>query len=323
MIRQRLTAQQSLLDHLARQLSTMSSSHSSKRGSRPQSAAGTSAHHSLHGASTPASAEYSFFGGAAGAASGAQGVGGMHSLPAGANWPALRGAADAGTALGGDNEGLQDAMQAQLAAHQDSLEQLAEAISLLATGQAAAVILPAAAGTAAGTGFAGVRGALCALQVESEEGVNLAAGRSDGTGEGSVPETPNLRFQHTPSPQQAEAAGTAGLAGGTGLGTAAGAGRPGTPLGTSFLGSGQSPGGGHFAGSGGAGLGSQRERQAGFLQPSAAAAVAAAAGSGPQVARLKRLLQTGQVGRKMDWFDPALLQKMVSNPVAGQAVGQC
>jgi hypothetical protein len=30
------------------------------------------------------------------------------------------------------------------------------------------------------------------------------------------------------------------------------------------------------------------------------------------VVRLKRLLQTGQVGRKMDWFDPTLLQKMVS-----------
>jgi hypothetical protein len=239
-----------------------------------------------------------------------QGVDGMHSFPAGAHWPA--GTADAGTALGGEHEGLQGAMQAQLAAHQDSLEQLAEAISLLATGQAAAVPSPAAAATAAGTGFAGVRGALGSLQVDSGEGVDFAAGRSDGTGEGPVPETPNLRFQHTPSLQQAAAAGAAGLTGGAGLGAAAGTGRPGTPLGHSSLGRGQSPVGGHFAGTGGAGLGSQWDRQAGFLQPSAAAAVAAAADAGPQMARLKRLLQTGQVGRKMDWFDPALLQKMVS-----------
>lgn len=33
---------------------------------------------------------------------------------------------------------------------------------------------------------------------------------------------------------------------------------------------------------------------------------------GPHMARLKRLLQTGQIGRKLDWFDPTLLQKMVS-----------
>ena len=37
------------------------------------------------------------------------------------------------------------------------------------------------------------------------------------------------------------------------------------------------------------------------------------AGAGPQLLRLRRLLQTGQVGRKMDWFDPVLLQKMVSS----------
>jgi hypothetical protein len=37
-------------------------------------------------------------------------------------------------------------------------------------------------------------------------------------------------------------------------------------------------------------------------------------GPGPQLLRLHRLLQTGQVGRKMDWFDPVLLQKMVSEP---------
>jgi hypothetical protein len=39
------------------------------------------------------------------------------------------------------------------------------------------------------------------------------------------------------------------------------------------------------------------------------------AGLGPQLLRLRRLLQTGQVGRKMDWFDPVLLQKMVSSPL--------
>jgi hypothetical protein len=59
-----------------------------------------------------------------------------------------------------------------------------------------------------------------------------------------------------------------------------------------------------------AGMEGHWDRQAGFLQPAIGAA-AAAAGPGPQVARLKRLLQTGQVGRKMDWFDPTLLQKMV------------
>lgn len=37
-----------------------------------------------------------------------------------------------------------------------------------------------------------------------------------------------------------------------------------------------------------------------------------AGGFGPQMSRLRRLLQTGQVGRKLDWFDPTLLQKMVS-----------
>lgn len=310
-IRQRLTSQQSLLDHLARQLSTLSSSHISNRGSRPQSAAGGGAHHSSHGAGTPASAEYNFFGGAAGAAAGS-GADAAPGFPAGAHLPA--GAADAGAAFGGDHEGVLGAMQAQLAAHQDSLEQLVEAISLLATGQAAAVPSPAAAATAAGTGFAGVRGALGALQVESEDGVDLATGRSDGTGEGSVPETPNLRFQHAHSLQQAAAAGAAGLPGGAG---AAGAGRPGTQLGDCSLSRSQSPSSisqlaaGAGAGAGGAGLGSQWDRQAGFLQPSAATA-AAVAGAGPQVARLKRLLQTGQVGRKMDWFDPALLQKMVS-----------
>jgi hypothetical protein len=36
------------------------------------------------------------------------------------------------------------------------------------------------------------------------------------------------------------------------------------------------------------------------------------AGPGSQLLRLRRLLQTGQVGRKMEWFDPVLLQKMVS-----------
>lgn len=34
-------------------------------------------------------------------------------------------------------------------------------------------------------------------------------------------------------------------------------------------------------------------------------------GAGPHLARLKRLLQTGQIGRKLDWFNPTLLQKMV------------
>lgn len=36
------------------------------------------------------------------------------------------------------------------------------------------------------------------------------------------------------------------------------------------------------------------------------------AAASPQLSRLRRLLQTGQVGRKLDWFDPVLLQKMVS-----------
>lgn len=36
-------------------------------------------------------------------------------------------------------------------------------------------------------------------------------------------------------------------------------------------------------------------------------------GAGPKLLRLRRLLQTGQVGHKMDWFDPVLLQKMVSS----------
>lgn len=35
--------------------------------------------------------------------------------------------------------------------------------------------------------------------------------------------------------------------------------------------------------------------------------------AGPQLLRLRGLLQTGQVGCKMDWFDPVLLQKMVSS----------
>lgn len=286
----------------------MSSSNSVGRGSRPQSAAGGSGQHSSHGAGTPVGHEYSFCGGAAATAPGADAA---HALHADAHWPAD--AADAvGTGLGGDQEGLLGDMQAQLAAHQESLEQLAEAISLLATGQAAPAAAAGAgagpgAATAAGAGVAGVRGALGALHVDSE-GVDLAAG---GAGEGSVPETPSLRFQRGLSVQQqaGAGAGAAGADGFAGLGATSGAARPGTALGSSSLGRGQSGVSSQHAaaGVGSLGLGGQWGR-GGLLQPSAAVF---GTGPGPQVSRLKRLLQTGQVGRKMDWFDPTLLQKMV------------
>eukprot|EP00878_Enallax_costatus_P029505 GHUV01031999.1.p1 GENE.GHUV01031999.1~~GHUV01031999.1.p1 ORF type:complete len:325 (+),score=131.41 GHUV01031999.1:198-1172(+) len=41
---------------------------------------------------------------------------------------------------------------------------------------------------------------------------------------------------------------------------------------------------------------------------------------GPHMARLKRLLQTGQVGGKLDWFDPTLLQKMAQRLAAAEAL---
>jgi hypothetical protein len=106
------------------------------------------------------------------------------------------------------------------------------------------------------------------------------------------------------------------LGGAAGQGGTAAAGRPGTamdnrgPLG-SRLGAQNATGAG--SGSSSTGMGDAWGRGAGLQQLPAAAGAAVLGEPGPQVARLKRLLQTGQVGRKMDWFDPTLLQKMVSH----------
>jgi len=282
-IRQKLSTQQSILDRIMRQLSS-TSGNSSNRGSRPQSASGGSnSQHSTGGPSTAVVPEYSFMGVEAGGAG------------LGAQWGAQYNSR-AAEGTGGD-AGLLTAVHEQLQAHHESLEQLAEAVSLLATGQAAA---PAAAAPAGSRAAPGAAGGMSALQVESQ-GVDLAAGRSGAADEdGSVPETPNLRFQRGP----AAAAGSSGAMGSFATAGGAAAGRPGTPLGASAgrAGSMQPAG---SAGSGGAG---RWEGQG----STATTAPVLHPGPGPQVAQLKRLLQTGQVGRKMDWFDPTLLQKMVS-----------
>lgn len=137
------------------------------------------------------------------------------------------GAADESAGVGA-HDGLQR-MAAQLQAHQQGIEQLAAAVSLMAVGAAAppAGATPAAAGSgvasAADWGFA----------------APAAAGE---------PPTPSFAFRQ----------GAAGRAG-------AGAG-----------------------------------------------AAQAGATGGPQLAQLGRLLAAGQVAHKMDFFDPSLLQKMVS-----------
>lgn len=345
-LRQRLTSQQSLLDRLARQISSLSSnSHNPSAGagagsnSRPQSAARSSRSHSSTGAMTPVSPEYSFFGGGAGAAGGQDG---MHAGDAGISTHQVH-AAGAGQQQGGlgwgpgpdftgldgvdvggtggvlDQEGgaVLGALQAQLQSHQASLEQLAEALCLLATGQAAPAAAAAGAvgaGAAATAATAG-RGGLGALQVCAEsDAVDFAAGRSHGAGDGSVPETPNLRFAGARN--SAGAAAAAGLGGAAGQGGAAAAGRPGTAIDNrgppgSRLGAQNAAGAG--GGSSSTGMGDGWGRGAGLQQPLAPGGAAMWGEPGPQVARLKRLLQTGQVGRKMDWFDPTLLQKMVSN----------
>eukprot|EP00879_Flechtneria_rotunda_P012731 GHRR01013295.1.p1 GENE.GHRR01013295.1~~GHRR01013295.1.p1 ORF type:complete len:345 (+),score=158.58 GHRR01013295.1:22-1035(+) len=41
---------------------------------------------------------------------------------------------------------------------------------------------------------------------------------------------------------------------------------------------------------------------------------------GPNMDRLKTLMQTGQVGRKMNWFDPTVLQKMAQRLAAAEAL---
>jgi hypothetical protein len=278
----RLTSQQSLLDRLARQLSSGSSTSTGpNRGSRPQSAAGH--HHSFAGAA-PGS-EVSLWGGAdVTAAGGVDRHGELQAAGPGSDIGAFGSGSDQDATLGG--------MLAQLQAHQESLEQLAEAVSLLATGQAA----PAAAAPSAGLAR-GARGPLGALQIDSE-GVDLSAGRFGTGGDGSVPATPSLQFQKGPSSQLA-AAGVASTE----------SARPGTPLGGAAAG--RIGGSQHTAAAdGGAWDGGAWDSRQGVQQQSAAAALGA--GPGPQVVRLKRLLQTGQVGRKMDWFDPTLLQKMVS-----------
>jgi hypothetical protein len=286
-LRTTLTSQQSLLERLARQLSS-STSASPNRSSRPQSAAGQ--HHSFAG--TASGSEASLWGGGDVTASGGVGEhGALHAAGAGADVGAL--------GSGSDQDATLWAMLSQLQAHcawwhQENLEQLAEAVSLLATGQAATAAAP-------GAGPArGARGALGALQIDSE-GVDLSAGRLAAGGDGSVPATPSLQFQKGPNTQLA-------AAGGPGTGSA----RPGTPLGGAAAGrvvAGQHTAAADGAAWDGGAWGSRQE-----AQQSSAAAVQAVlgVGPGPQVVRLRRLLQTGQVRCKMDWFDPTLLQKMVS-----------
>lgn len=341
-IRQRLASQQSLLDRLLQQLSNnaIASGSSVNRGSsRPQSAAGSghnqhNLNHNQHnhnqqqstsGAVTP---EYSFLGGGGPAA----GHGGAGSLSGGQQqlqgdstgalsdaWGGVVDACGGGLSLTGDASGglgvsaqgeVLRGMQAQLQAQHDSLEQLAEALSLLATGHGAAVtaVAAATAGGAGGSGAPQAHRGLLQVKTEGSGGlVDLSAGRGVfGSGAGdlnSVPETPNLHFQRV-SPAAA----------------AAGTGRPGTALGGP--GSRAMQGGSQHAGGAGQSTAARGLPSSSAAAPGGAgggggwgmggAAAAAALQVGPQVARLKRLLETGQVARKMDWFDPTLLQKMVS-----------
>lgn len=200
-------------------------------------------------------------------------------------------AADAGTAssLHNASNPLQH-MQAQLQQHHDSLEQLAAAVSLLATGHTPAVdaadALSAVAtyGTDFGRGLGGSSAASGSpYAAEPPETQSFSFARQEWT----LPEGNSTALAEDMHGQASSSSSSINPA-------------------TAGMHSGGFPPRLHVPGS---------PTSRGVASADAASKAAAAGAGlrpGPQLAGLMRLVQAGQVGHKMDFFDPSLLQKIVS-----------